>query len=184
MHALRCARFRRSDNLVNEMIEKMFPTLVQLGAKFAANPTPDSAEYLYVILKTYKTSTQINLSPHQQSPQSIVPWGTLFFQVVNMQLPQGTVLPGGPDEWETSAWWKAKKWAYNTLNRLFDRFGNPSQLPPAMKKDVKAFSEHFVTTFAPEIFKTYLQQVELFLAEQAWLSKKCTKAIILFFTSW
>jgi hypothetical protein len=39
-----------------------------------------------------------------------------------------------------------------------------------------------VTTFAPEIFKIYLQQVELFVSGQAWLSKKCQYQIFQFFT--
>lgn len=46
------------------------------------------------------------------------------------------------------------------------------------------FAEHFVTTFAPEIFKVYLHQVELYVSGQAWLSKKCQYQIFQFFTEW
>ena len=155
---------------------------------------------LHLILKTYKTSIIVNLSAHQQSPESIVPWGRLFFQVVNLSLPSDAV-PENEEEREKCEWWKAKKWAYATLDRLFHRsgavehdsslwtdvqgrFGNPSQLPTPMQKDYGAFANHFVTAFAPEIFKVYLHQVELYVSKQAWLSKKCQYQIFQFFTAW
>ena len=63
-------------------------------------------------------------------------------------------------------------------------FGNPSQLPSPMQKEYGVFAEHFVTNFAPEIFKVYLHQVELYISGQAWLSKKCQYQIFQFFTEW
>jgi hypothetical protein len=136
-----------------------------------------------VIIKSYRASTQVSLSKHQQSPQSIVPWGTLFFQVINMQI-SPDLLPADPAEREKTGWWKAKKWAYRTLNRLFDRYGNPTQLPSPMKKDYSQFAEHFVTSFAPEIFTAYLHQVELYIKKEIWISDKCLHAIFQYFTSW
>lgn len=165
--------------------EKAFPTLVNLGTSLVANLTPANAELLHIILKTYKASTQTSLSPHQQSSESIMAWGRLLFAVVNVQLPASApTLPGTPEDWQTSEWWKAKKWAFNTLNRLFERYGNPSQLPASMKKEVSAFAEHFVKSFAPEIFKTYLHQVEMHASGQIWLSKKVLSAILRFFSAW
>jgi hypothetical protein len=64
------------------------------------------------------------------------------------------------------------------------RYGNPSQLPQKLQKEYAAFAQHFVSSFAPEIFKTYLQQVELFVSHQAWLSAKCQYQIFMFFTEW
>lgn len=167
-----------------QIAEKTFPKLVELGTNLVDNLTPDNADCLHIILKTYKASTQTSLSPHQQSSQSIMTWGRLLFQVVNVQLPAGVALPGAQDDWQNSEWWKAKKWAFNTLNRLFERYGNPSQLPESMKKEVSAFAEHFVKSFAPEIFKMYLQQVELYVSKQIWLSRKVLSAILRFFSAW
>lgn len=138
---------------------------------------------LHLILKAYKTSIVMHLSPHQQSAESLVPWGRLLFQVVNLQIPKEAV-PQDEEDRERSEWWKAKKWAYGILGRLFNRFGNPSQLPTSMQSEYLAFAQHFVTTFAPEIFKIYLQQVELFVSGQAWLSRKCQYQIFSFFTEW
>lgn len=76
---------------------------------------------LHLILKSYKTSIVVNLSSHQQSKESIVPWGQLLFAVVNLQIPK-EILPEDEDEREKSEWWKTKKWAYGILGRLFHRF--------------------------------------------------------------
>jgi hypothetical protein len=41
-----------------------------------------------------------------------------------------------------------------------------------------------VKAFAPEIFKVYLHQIELYVSGQVWLSKKCQYQILQFFTEW
>jgi hypothetical protein len=138
---------------------------------------------LHLILKTYKSSITVSLSKHQQSPESLVPWGKLFFTVVNLQIPANAV-PEDEDERERSEWWITKKWAYAILGRLFHRFGNPSQLPSSMQKEYGPFAQHFVSVFAPEILTIYLKQVDLYVRKEAWLSKKCQYHIFTFFTAW
>lgn len=69
------------------------------------------------------------------------------------------------------------------LNRLFARYGSPSQLSSNMT-EYKAFAAHFESHFAPEIFKAYLKQVELFIGGQAWLSRRCVKLTIDFLDEW
>ena len=75
---------------------------------------------LHLILKTYKTAIIVNLSQHQQSAESLVPWGRLLFRVVEMNVPPEGV-PSDEEEREKCEWWKAKKWAYGILGRLFHR---------------------------------------------------------------
>lgn len=53
-----------------------------------------------------------------------------------------------------------------------------------MQEDYSVFAQHFVANFAPEILNTYLNQVQLFVAGQAWLSKKCQYLVFTFFTEW
>ena len=163
------------------------PTLVTIATNLLNTPPANASQeipmMLHYILKAYKTSIVLQLSKHQQSPESLVPWGRLLFGVVNLQIPKEAV-PEDEEERERSEWWKAKKWAYGILGRLFHRFGNPSQLPSSMQTEYGPFSQHFVTTFAPEIFKVYLHQVEMFCSGQAWLSKKCQYLIFTFFTEW
>ena len=126
-------------------------------------------------------STLLQLSAHQMSNESLVPWGGLLFQVVNLQIPQDAV-PEDEDSRERCEWWKAKKWAYAILGRLYRRFGDPSQLPSTLQDEYGGFAQSFITNFAPEIFKVYLHQVELFVSGQVWLSKKCQYHIFSFFS--
>ena len=50
----------------------------------------------------------------------MVGWCTLFIRVVGKAAPPNA-LSEDPDERETNHWWKAKKWAYANLNRLYVR---------------------------------------------------------------
>jgi hypothetical protein len=53
-----------------------------------------------------------------------------------------------------------------------------------VQKEYGMFAEHFVTTLAPETFKVYLRQIELYVSGQARLSKKCQYQIFQSFTEW
>ena len=180
-------RFRQNNDILPKLVEAFFPTLVTIATQALSNPPAGTNQevptLLHLILKTYSTSIILHLSAHQQSSESLVPWGRLLFQVVNLQIPKDAE-PADEDERERSEWWKAKKWAYKILGRLFHRFGNPSQLPSSLQQDYGAFAQTFVTSFAPEIFKVYLHQTELYVSGQAWLSKKCQYRIFTFFTEW
>lgn len=52
-----------------------------------------------------------------------------------------------------------------------------SQLPDNMAQ-YKQFAQNFESSFAPEIFKAYLRQVELSLGSQQWLSPRCQKYVV------
>ncbi|KAG5643336.1 hypothetical protein DXG03_001055 [Asterophora parasitica] len=184
LEAVRAFRFRPTSTELPQIVADVFPILVNIATQMLQTPPSAATEIptmLHLILKAYRTSIVVNLSTHQQNKDSLVPWGQLLFAVVNLHIPKEAV-PEDEDDRERSEWWKAKKWAYAILGRLFHRFGNPSQLPSAMKQDYGAFSQHFVTNFAPEILSTYLNQVQLFVSNQAWLSKKSQYQIFTFFT--
>ncbi|KAF8500772.1 armadillo-type protein [Russula emetica] len=185
LEMVRAFRFRQNNDILTAVIEQTFGTLVTLATNMLNSP-PAGAEQeipviLHLILKSYKHSIVLNLSRHQQSAESLVPWGRLLFQVLNLRIPADAV-PADEEERERSEWWKAKKWACGILGRLFHRFGNPSQLPSPLQDEYGTFADHFVKAFAPEIFKVYLHQIELYVSGQAWLSKKCQYQILQFFT--
>jgi importin-7 len=107
------------------IIEQTFGILVTLAANLLNSP-PAGAEreipvILHLILKSYKHSIVLNLSRHQQSAESLVPWGRLLFQVLDLRIPADAV-PADEEERERSEWWKAKKWACGILGRLFHRY--------------------------------------------------------------
>ncbi|KAH9168755.1 ARM repeat-containing protein [Lactarius sanguifluus] len=185
LEMVRAFRFRQKSEILTGVVEETFATLVTLASNLLNSPPPgaeqDIPAILHFILKAYKHSIVLNLSKYQQSAEGLVPWGRLLFQVVNLRIPDGAV-PADEEERERSEWWKAKKWAYGILGRLFHRFGNPSQLPSPLQEEYGTFAQHFVTSFAPEIFKVYLHQIELYVSGQVWLSKKCQYQILQFFT--
>ena len=117
-------RFRQKSDHMTKIVEGLFPTLVSIAQQMVQT-TPSQAQeiptMLHLILKTYKTSLVINLSAHQQSAESLVPWGQLLFSIVNLSIPKEAV-PEDEDERERCEWWKAKKWAFATLGRLFHRY--------------------------------------------------------------
>lgn len=51
----------------------------------------------------------------------MVGWCTLFLTIVGKEA-EANVLDEDIDERERNHWWKAKKWAYANLNRLFVRY--------------------------------------------------------------
>ncbi|KIK36946.1 hypothetical protein CY34DRAFT_29751, partial [Suillus luteus UH-Slu-Lm8-n1] len=91
--ALECIRaFRQEADGLPGIITSLFPTLVTIddGMLNTSTSQPASQEILamlHLILKTYKTAIIVNLSPHQRSPESLVPWGRLLFRVVGMAVP-------------------------------------------------------------------------------------------------
>jgi importin-7 len=62
----------------------------------------------------------MKLTQHQQAHDSIVPWGMLMLNVVSKEV-DPSQLPEDKSEKQTAPWWKAKKWAYYCMNRLFAR---------------------------------------------------------------
>ena len=87
-------------------------------------------------------------------------------------------MPETKEEREKYPWWKAKKWAYKCLNRIFSRYGSPNSL-----KEYRQFAEGFTQNFAPIILKSYLKQTEL-LVNGRFMSSWVLHLIGDFYTEW
>jgi len=57
-------------------------------------------------------------------------------------------------------------------------------MPTPLLERHAVFAKTFVETFAPEILKVYVQQVELYVTQKAWLSRKVIYKIVQFLTEW
>jgi len=66
------------------------------------------------------TERQFELPPHLMDQDRMVNWCTLFLNIVGKEAPEHA-LDDDLDERERNHFWKAKKWAYANLNRLFVR---------------------------------------------------------------
>ncbi|KAG9068719.1 hypothetical protein KI688_011002 [Linnemannia hyalina] len=166
----RVYKFKVSDREpVDEIIATFFPAIQQIGTGLVSANNVEAAEMLKIIFKCYHHTIQIDLSERLRDNASLVPWGTLFIQMVEKPVPTEG-LPTDLEELEKHPWWKAKRWAYQCLNRLYTRYGNPTALTSESK--FKPFANSFIVNFAPNILTAYLKQVELWVAKQAWLSPR------------
>jgi hypothetical protein len=92
LECVRAFRFRQKADVLPNIIATLFPTLVTIadGMLNTCPSQPASQEIpamLHLILKTYKTAIIVNLFPHQQSPESLIPWGRPLFRVVGWLSP-------------------------------------------------------------------------------------------------
>ena len=46
------------------------------------------------------------------------------------------------------------------------------------------FGKHFIADFAPEIMKSYLHQIDLYMSRKIWLSERCVYLIVDFLEEW
>ncbi|KAE8222862.1 hypothetical protein CF319_g4012 [Tilletia indica] len=177
LEAIRAFRWKSQHaGTMDEIVSAAFPSILATGQRLLQAPNataPEAGSLLYLMLKCYKTSMESHLTKHQQTDESIVPWGQLLLAIVDKDI-DASQLPDDEDARELAPWWKAKKWAYFSLNKLFFAFGNPSQLPPS-KSMYKPFAQRFAQLFAPEILKVYLRKTEQYVAGQAWLSKRAKR---------
>lgn len=64
---------------------------------------------------------QLELSPHLRQEQPNIGWCTIFLHTVS-KAPPPVSMQGDELDRAKNHWWKAKKWAYFNLNRLFIRY--------------------------------------------------------------
>lgn len=63
---------------------------------------------------------QLDLSAFLRQQENTIGWCTVFLQTVS-KTPPAIAMSDEPLERERHHWWKAKKWAYFNLNRLYIR---------------------------------------------------------------
>lgn len=133
-------RFKAGDSKheFDKVVALSFPLLLNIGNRLVGEDSIEAGEMLRAVLKTYKhaiyvsagkSSTcetdakwpQYDLPSQLRDHQVMVGWCTLFLTVVSKD-PPPCALTDDVDERESNHWWKAKKWAYANLNRLFVRY--------------------------------------------------------------
>ncbi|OBZ89950.1 hypothetical protein A0J61_02021 [Choanephora cucurbitarum] len=165
---------------LRQIIKLTFPAIHHVCNKLVEMNSTEAAELLKLALKTYHASIRVELPKCLQDPStSLVPWGTLFLQLVNKKISY-EMMPADLIERENFIWWKAKKWAYHCLNQLFSKYGNPALLPSNYTK-YTSFAKMFVANFAPNILQAYLNQIDGWIKQEHWISNKCLALSAAFF---
>ncbi|KAL4956161.1 armadillo-type protein [Aspergillus filifer] len=164
----------------DKIIEHSFPQLLNIGSKLVGEESLEAAEMLRIVVKSYKHAIYFELSPHLQSHQATVDWCTLFLRTIAKEAPANSMMES-KEERELAHWWKCKKWAYANLNRLFIRYGNPTTMSKTSTPDYTGYAKAFISTFAPEILKGYLQEIDKYVSKGQWLSNPALSYTLIFF---
>ncbi|KAJ5725613.1 uncharacterized protein N7483_006970 [Penicillium malachiteum] len=154
----------------DKIVEHSFPQLLSIGQKLVDEESLEAAEMLRIIVKAYKHAIYFELSPCLQTHQATVDWCTLFLRIIS-KTPPANSMSELKEEREMNHWWKCKKWSYANLNRLFVRPLHPT-IPP--------YAKTFISTFAPEILKGYLQEIEKWVSKSQWLSNSAISYTLVF----
>ena len=119
LEPVKAFRYRNDPQNMITIMQRTLPLLLQIGEHLLENPsTSYAAEYLHLIFKIYKNSILNDLLPTHSAADSILPWGKLLLGMAALQVPN---IEPEEDERERSEAWKAKKWAFASLNILFTR---------------------------------------------------------------
>ncbi|CAI7577930.1 unnamed protein product [Penicillium pancosmium] len=163
----------------DKIVEHSFPQLLGIGQRLVDEESLEAAEMLRIIVKSYKHAIYFELSPALQTHQATVDWCTLFLRIIS-KTPPASSMGDSKEERELNHWWKCKKWAYANLNRLFIRYGNPSTMTKSSTPDYTQYAKTFITTFAPEILKGYLQEIDKWVSKSQWLSNPALSYTLIF----
>lgn len=179
-------RWRSKDRRkgLGSIINATFSTVLRIGEGLVVEDNELAGDMLRMVLKIYKSIIWLELAPELQEMSSLVPWGQLLLRIITKPAP-AEAMSDDLDAREAHVWWKAKKWAYFCLDRLFQRYGDPRQLGDDAANDYAEFARVFSTSFAPEILRCYLSQVQNWAADPNvhWLSPRALYFIGSFLTS-
>ncbi|KAI0012052.1 importin-beta domain-containing protein, partial [Xylariaceae sp. FL0662B] len=162
----------------DKIIEASFPRLQQVCNELVNQESDEAAEMLHIALKAYKHATWLELSSFLKQHDVNIGWCSIFLQTVSKTIPP-SAMAEDIEERERHHWWKAKKWAYFNLNRLWIRHGNPASVT-AKDEETTRYAKEFEITIAPEILKHYLQEIEKWVSKTSWLSKPCLSYTLVF----
>ncbi|KAI1407806.1 ARM repeat-containing protein [Hypoxylon sp. FL1857] len=162
----------------DKIVEASFPRLQQVCNELVNQESDEAGEMLHIALKAYKHATWLELSSFLRQHDINIGWCTIFLHTVSKKIPASAMLDD-IEERERHHWWKAKKWAYFNLNRLWIRHGNPASVT-TKNDETTRYAKEFENTIAPEILKHYLQEIEKWVSKTAWLSKPCLSYTLVF----
>ncbi|ORZ05818.1 armadillo-type protein [Absidia repens] len=134
---------------LQHIIEQTFPTIQGICSNLVVMEDLDAAVMMKTSLKIYHGSIQVDLPKSLQDSKSLVPWGTLFLQLIEKRIPIDR-LPQNSAEREAYPWGKAKN-----SNRY------------------NGFAKNFVNNFAPNVIQAYLTQLDGWIKKEIWMSAKC-----------
>lgn len=154
------------------VVREAFPQLLSVLQSLLALPgcSPEVAELLKLCLKTFWSSIYLDIPPLLQDAPVFHAWMAAVGQLIERPLP-AEAQPAGAEERAAWGWWKAKKWAFRSANRLFTRYSKPSSCRDA---GLKAFASRFRTHYAGGVVDAYLRVLSTLTQPGGYLPDRLT----------
>ena len=155
---------------LHALVGQAFPPLLRCVQGLLQQPgrSLEVAELVKLTLKVFWSATYLDIPPLLQQPPVFHDWMSVLAGVVEMPLPL-EAQPADADERTQWPWWKAKKWALHTCNRLFSRYSNPKA---ASGPAHRAFAARFKQAYVVPIVEAYLRLLAG-MAGGAYLPPRC-----------
>ncbi|KAI9338232.1 armadillo-type protein [Obelidium mucronatum] len=156
LHALTKSLFHMQDpaEQYKELISSCFSGLHAIALGLLPQTTPEAAAMLRLIVKIYLKTISRDLPPSLQDSSSLVPWGTLFVNIIEKDLSFLNETIANEEEREKHQWWKVKKWAFRCLHMYLMRYCSRRD-----EVEYAPFANMFISHFAPGIATAYLSVV-------------------------
>ncbi|PVU97416.1 hypothetical protein BB559_002046 [Furculomyces boomerangus] len=146
---------------VHEAVGTLFPLSLKIVESVIDSTNPSHQLMVKTAFKAFHASLHVDLPTPLTSPAFLAGWGSVFLKVISINANPSDTSPDDIDELEELEKlpiFKAKKWAFKSLNKLFSRYGTVSASGNTLKK-YKEFAKMFTEKFSPKILETYLQLV-------------------------
>lgn len=151
-----------------QIVTHILPHLHPIALKYINNSDPVSGYIVKTVLKSYSSMVKVKLPKQLQTNDSLMPWGTLFIQVIEKDISSAEFnMPEDSSEKEKHIWWKAKKWAFSCINTLFCRYATD-----LTDSDYKEFSALFRTHYSTRILEVYMGQIAKIISN-VYMSNRC-----------
>jgi hypothetical protein len=167
-----------------QVVSAFFPYLLQIGTSLVqeqpSGHVKAAGEILWKILKAYKLATMAELIPFFQQRDQLERWINLFLWVIQNDIQND----GCADN--VRVWQKCRKWAFDNMNRLLMRYSlrpnaGDEEIVVSIMGNYQEFSNMFLTVFAPEITRQYINQVQQYAEGKRITDKHSIKSIVTFF---
>ena len=164
-----CAR-NTEKNFDQRLFSQGFPFILSIANHFLsrqadlpANAEDESYVLLKKVCKIFMKSVVYLLPKDFQSAAFMDPWIKVFLTIIELPSPVELtkMLSEGDveeDEIKGLAFWKMKKWAYHSLNRLFLRYGT-TQNERYKSGSYSSFAKLFMERYAVSILELYMKQI-------------------------
>lgn len=143
---------------VNELAKLYFTPLLELFRQCLGKLQESSFSYLILILQSYYSACYLEIPPFLADAGTLRSWQELFHQLLNIDLGTLEILPANSEERRAKdehPAWQCKRWAIQTVNRLFSRY----RLTAYLDDDAKAISQFFTSQFSQTYLTLFLQQL-------------------------